>query len=145
MSFFSIGRRVGVIHFKTGTMSKKEITLCGKQVTLAYCYATEIAFKDMSNQDITDFMIEAVPQIQAQKMPDAKKVVLLIVAALMSYYQSIGEETPIEDKDIMYRATSKEIGNAIGVVIGLRADFYHIPSGEPEDKPKDGDAEPKND
>lgn len=126
-------------------MSKKEITLCGKQVTLAYCYATEIAFKDLSNQDITDFMIEAVPQIQAQKMPDAKKVVFLIIAALMSHYQSIGEETPIEDKDIMYRATSKEIGNALGVVIGLRADFYHIPAGEPEDKPKDGDAEPKND
>ena len=126
-------------------MSKKEITLCGKQVTLAYCYATEIAFKDLSNQDITDFMIEAVPQIQAQKMPDAKKVVFLIIAALMSHYQSIGEETPIEDKDIMYRATSKEIGNALGVVIGLRAKFYHIPSGEPQDKPKDGDAEPKND
>ena len=126
-------------------MSKKEITLCGKQVTLAYCYATEIAFKDLSEQDITDFMIEAVPQIQAQKMPDAKKVVLLIIAALMSHYQSIGEETPIEDKDIMYRATSEEIGNALGVIIGLRAEFYRIPSGEPEDKPKDGDAEPKND
>jgi len=126
-------------------MSKKEITLCGKQVTLAYCYATEIVFKELSNQDITDFMIEAGPQIQAKKMPDAKKVVLLIIAALMSHYQSIGEETPIEDKDIMYRAKFKEIGNALGVVIGLRAEFYHIPSGEPEDKPKDSDVEPKND
>ena len=112
---------------------------------MAYCYATEIAFKDLSNQDITDFLIEAVPQIQAQKMPDAKKVVLLIIAALVSHYQSIGEDVPIEDKDIMYRATSKEIGNALGVVIGLRADFYHIPAGEPEDKSKDSDVEPKND
>lgn len=126
-------------------MSKKEITLCGKQVTLAYCYATEIVFKELSNQDITDFMIEAGPQIQAQKMPDAKKVTFLIIASLMSHYQSIGEETPIEDKDIMYRAKFKEIGNALGVVIGLRAEFYHIPSGEPEDKPKDSVAEPKND
>lgn len=126
-------------------MSKKEITLCGKQVTLAYCYATEIVFKELSNQDITDFMIEAGPQIQAKKMPDAKKVVLLIIAALMSHYQSIGEETPIEDKDIMYRAKFKEIGNALGVVIGLRTEFYHIPTGEPEDKPKDGDVESKND
>lgn len=126
-------------------MSKKEITLCGKQVTLAYCYATEIVFKELSNQDIADFMIEAGPQIQAKKMPDAKKVVFLIIAALMSHYQSIGEETPIEDKDIMYRAKFKEIGNALGVVIGLRAEFYHIPSGEPEDKPKDSVAEPKND
>lgn len=126
-------------------MSKKEITLCGKKVTLAYCYATEIAFKDLSDQDITDFMIEAVPQIQDQKMPSAKNVTHLIVASMMSYYESKDEKMPIEVKDIMYQATASEIGNALGVIIGLRAEFYHIPTGEPEDKPKDGDAEPKND
>ena len=126
-------------------MTTKEITICGKQVTLAYCYATEIAFKDLTDQDITDFMIEAVPQIQAQKMPDAKKVTHLIVASMMSYYESKDEKMPIEVKDIMYQATAKEIGNALGVIIGLRAEFYHIPTGEPEDKPKGGAAEPKND
>lgn len=126
-------------------MIKKETTICGKQVTLAYCYATEIAFKDLSDQDITDFMIEAIPQIQDQKMPSAKKVTHLIVASMMSYYESKDEKMPIEVKDIMYQATASEIGNALGVIIGLRAEFYHIPSGEPEDKPKDGDAEPKND
>ena len=26
-------------------MIKKEVTLCGKQVTLAYCFATEIGYK----------------------------------------------------------------------------------------------------
>lgn len=126
-------------------MIKKETTICGKQVTLAYCYATEIAFKDLSDQDITDFMIETIPQIQDQKMPSAKKVTHLIVASMMSYYESKDEKMPIEVKDIMYQATASEIGNALGVIIGLRAEFYHIPSGEPEDKPKDGDAEPKND
>lgn len=126
-------------------MIKKETTICGKQVTLAYCYATEIAFKDLSDQDITDFMIEAVPQIQDQKMPSAKKVTHLIVASMMSYYESKDEKMPIEVKDIMYQATASEIGNALGVIIGLRAEFYRIPTGEPEDKPKDGDAEPKND
>lgn len=126
-------------------MIKKETTICGKQVTLAYCYATEIAFKDLSDQDITDFMIEAIPQIQDQKMPSAKKVTHLIVASMMSYYESKDEKMPIEVKDIMYQATASEIGNALGVIIGLRAEFYRIPTGEPEDKPKDGDAEPKND
>ena len=125
-------------------MNKKEITLCGKQVTLAYCYATEIAFKDMSNQDITDFMIEAVPQIQAQKMPDAKKVVLLIIAALMSYYQSIGEETPIEDKDIMYRCEPEELGIALGTIINLYVEFYHIPTDEPKEKEQKGGKKRKN-
>ena len=116
-----------------------------RTVTMGYCYATEIAYKDMSGEDISDFMIEAIPQIQDQKMPSAKKVTHLIAASMMSYYESKDEKMPIEVKDIMYQATASEIGNALGVVIGLRAEFYHIPSGEPEDKPKDGGAEPKND
>ena len=33
-------------------MITREVTLCGKQVTLAYCYATEIAYKDLTNEDI---------------------------------------------------------------------------------------------
>lgn len=125
-------------------MKKKEITLCGKQVVLAYCYATEIAFRELSDQDITDFLTEAIPQIQEQKMPDAKKVTSLIVASVLSYSESKGEKAPIQSEDIMYRAEAEEIGNALGVIIGLRAEFYHVPSVEPQDKPAD-DAEPKND
>lgn len=125
-------------------MKKKEITLCGKQVVLAYCYATEIAFRELSDQDITDFLTEAIPQIQESKMPDAKKVTSLIVASVLSYSESKGEKAPIQSEDIMYRAEAEEIGNALGVIIGLRAEFYHVPSGELQDKPAD-DAEPKND
>ena len=36
-------------------MITKEITLCSKQVTLAYCYATEIAYKDLANEDMLDY------------------------------------------------------------------------------------------
>ena len=45
---------------------------------------------------------------------------------------------------MMYDATSEEIGMALGTIIGLRAEFYHIPSDEPEDKPKEGDKDEKN-
>ena len=58
---------------KKGTMKKKEITLAGKHVTVAYCYATEIAYKDLSGQDIADFMGEVGEAIAANKMPDVKK------------------------------------------------------------------------
>lgn len=131
-------------------MITKEITIAGKTVTIGYCYATEIAYKLNADEEITDFLLEAIPTIQQQRMPDAKKVMLLIIASITSYYGSIkkdGEESkaPITDRDIMYDATSEEIGKALGDIITMRAEFYKMPTGEPQDKPKDGDDNPKND
>ena len=115
-------------------MTKKEITLCGKPVTLAYCYATEIAYKDLAGEDITDFLTEAVPVIQQQRMPDVKKTLFLIIASMMACYE---DEAPVKDKDLMKESTPEEIGTALGTIIGLRAQFYHLPAGEPEDKPSE--------
>jgi hypothetical protein len=119
-------------------MITKEITICGKQVTLAYCYATEISYKILSDEDIIDFGQEVVEKIQHEQMPDIRKTIFLIIASMQSYYESKGEQCPVTDKELMYECTPQEIGMALGVIIGLRTNFYHVPSDEPEDKePKD--------
>lgn len=119
-------------------MITKEITLCGKQVTLAYCYATEISYKTLSDEDIINFNQEIVEKIQHEQMPDIRKTIFLILASLMSYYESKDEQCPITDKELMYECTPQEIGKALGTLLGLRVEFYHIPAGEPKDKePKD--------
>ena len=118
-------------------MTEKTITICGKEVGLTYCYATEIAFKDLSDGDITDFMQEAVESIQQQRMPDVKKSLYLIIAAHMAYTQAKGISEPaVKDSDLMTAATPDEVGTALGTIIALRTEFYHVPSGEPEDKPE---------
>jgi len=123
-------------------MITKEITLCGKQVTLAYCYATEISYKILSDEDITDFIIEAATAIQDKnRMPDIRKTIFLVLASMQSYYESKDEQAPIIDKQMIYDSTPEELGTALGVVIGLRTNFYHIPKGEPEDKPNEGSEE----
>ena len=114
-------------------MQKKEIIICGKPVTLAYCYATEIAYKDCSGEDILAFLTEALPLIQQQQMPDVKKTLFLIIASMLSYYED-DEKLPVTDKDMMHEAAPGEIGTALGTIIALRAQFYHVPDGEPEDK-----------
>lgn len=121
-------------------MIQKEITICGKQVTLAYCFATEIAYKDLSDEDITAYFEAALPLLQEQKMPDTKKTIYLILACMMAYYED-ADKAPIKDSEIMKEATPDEIGTALGTIIGLRAQFYHVPSGEPEDKQEE---KPKN-
>lgn len=126
---------------KTINISKKDAdgNIIQADVTLAYCYATEIAFKDLSGGDITDFMQEAIENIQQQRMPDIKKTIYLIIAAHMAYTEANGIKEPaIKDLDLMTTATPDEVGTALGIVIGLRAEFYHVPAGEPEDKPDKG-------
>ena len=125
-------------------MNTKEITIGGKSVTLAYCYATEISYKLLSDEDINIFMTEVYECMNddIQRMPDIRKTIFLILAAISAYYESRGEELPIDDKTLMYECKPEELGTALGVVLGLRGQFYAVPSGEPEDKP-DGKAAKK--
>lgn len=115
-------------------MKKKTITICGKEVTLAYCYGTEIGYKILSDEDINDFGIEIAEKINKKQMPDIRKTLYLIIAAMNAYCEYKEEDAPITDKDLMSVATPQEIGQALGTIIGLRAEFYHVPSDEPKDK-----------
>ena len=119
-------------------MLTKEITLCGKQVTLAYCYATEIAYKDLSDENIADYIKEAVACIQEETDPDVKHTIYAILACMLAYYQSQGKEAPLTDTDLMNDAKPAELGTAIFTIIGLRMEFYHVPKGEPADKVTSG-------
>ena len=121
-------------------MITKEITIGGKSVTLAYCYATEISYKLLSDEDINIFMTEVYECMNddIQRMPDIRKTIFLILAAISAYYESKGEELPIDDKTLMYECKPEELGTALGVVLGLRGQFYAVPSDEPEDKEPKG-------
>lgn len=126
-------------------MITKEIELCGKQVTLAYCYATEIAYKDLSGEDITTIIQETAASVNATpaRMPDAKRSIYLVLAAAMAYYDSKDEDAPIKDTDLMRETSPLELGTALGTIINLWAKFYDIPKGEPEDKPMKGKGKKK--
>ena len=121
-------------------MIHEEITIAGKPVTLGYCYATEIAYKDLSGEDIADILQETFAAVNAQpaRMPDTKRSIYLVLSAIMSYYQSKDEDAPIKDTDLMNDTTPLELGTALGTIITLWAKFYNIPAGEPEEKPAKG-------
>jgi hypothetical protein len=127
-------------------MIHEEITMAGKLVTLGYCYATEIAYKDLSGEDIADIIQETIACVNAKpaRMPDAKRSIYLVLAAVMAYYQSKGEDAPIKDTDLMNDTTPLELGTALGTIVNLWAKFYHIPTGEPAEKPAKGKGKGKN-
>ena len=106
------------------------ITLADKEVHLKYCYATEIAFKTLAEEDIHTFMQESTKAVQAGQMPDIRKAIFLIIAAMQAYYESKGETAPITDRELMYDCGAEEIGTALGTCIKLYMEFYHLPGSE---------------
>ena len=118
-------------------MIQKEITIYGKAVTLAYCYATEIAYKDLANEDMLDYAKHAIESIQAQRDPDIKRTIFAIIACMMAYYED-ADKAPIKDSEIMKQATPVEIGTAMLTILSMRSEFYHVPKGEKEDNPQEG-------
>ena len=118
-------------------MITKEITLCGKQVTIGYCFATELGFRTNANEEIEDFIIEVVEAFQKQsQMPDINKCIYLIYAAMLAYYESEKQKAPISAEDMMYYMQPLELGAALAIIVNMRDDFYKTPKGEPDDKPK---------
>ena len=111
-----------------------------RTVTLGYCYATEIAYKKLSGEDITGIIQETIEAFNAKppRMPDTERSICLILAAAIAYYDSKDEDAPIKDTDLMRDISPIELGTALGAIITLWAQFYHIPVGEPEEKPKKG-------
>ena len=115
-------------------MTTKTITIAGKEITLAYCYATEIGYKLLSDEDINDYMADAIEAIGRKAMPDTRKTVYVVIAAINAYSEWKGEQPAISDRDLMYDATPLELGTALGTILKLRADFYKLPEGEPKDE-----------
>lgn len=128
-------RVMSAAHFyKNGIMTTKNITIAGKEITLAYCYATEIGYKLLSDEDINDYLTDAIEAIEQKTMPDIRKTVYAVIAAINAYSEWVGEKPAITDRHLMYDATPLELCTALGTILRLRADFYKLPEGEPKDE-----------
>ena len=93
-------------------MITKEITICSKQVTLAYCYATEIAYKDLADEDMLDYAKHAIESIQAQRDPDIKRTIFAIIACMMAYYEDADKAPIIMSK--LIELTKNTIDSVLG-------------------------------
>ncbi|WP_288279591.1 hypothetical protein [uncultured Prevotella sp.] len=117
------------------------------KVMLGYCFATEILFNEMAGEEVGTFVKEAISQISEGKMPDRKKSMILIQAAMEAYYESVGKKAPITEKDLKDSHHSDEFGTAIGTILGMYIKMNTSPAGENVEKKNDAkeDSEdPKN-
>lgn len=99
---------------------------------LAYCFATELAFKNFTGLEIEDF-----------DTANRDHIIYMILSAIAAYYQKREEDAPVKDTDLMYESKPTEIIDALKEIIKLKNDWYEIPTGDNVEKPADAD-EPKN-
>ena len=116
-------------------MKKKKVKIAGKQVTLAYCYATEIIFNDLTGEDINEYFKEVFLLGEGKNKANPKKLLYAILACAIAYEQSTtNTEGVIDDKTLMYEAKPDELIEAFKVVVELHNDWYKIPSTEKPEK-----------
>lgn len=114
-------------------MRTGKINIGGREVNVAYCYATEIAFRRYTGENVN------VLFPKEGKTPDPEHILYVILAAILAYYQAKGEEPPLKSESLMYEATPGELGEAFAEVMRLCGEWYQTPKGEPEEEDKEGD------
>ncbi len=117
-------------------MKKKKVKIAGKQVWLAYCYATEIVFNDLTGEDINEYFKEVFTSKEGKTNP--KKLLYAILACAIAYAQGTQTEDALEDKQLMYEAKPQELIEAFKVVVELRNEWYKLPSTEKPEKEEKG-------
>lgn len=96
--------------------NEKTITICGKEVKLRYCAATETGFEQLAGKSIGNIDFNS-----------QEDLLRLSVAAIIASYQREGQEAPIESKDILFDAKPAEIIELFKAVFELRAAWYNVP------------------
>ena len=117
---------------KKASMIKSKIKIAGKDVNVAWCYATEIAFHNYTGLPVEKFNIN-----------DPTHVLYLIIASVFAYYNATGAELPIEDADIMNDATPPEIAGASLKVTDLQKEWIKEPESDDSQKEDAGEENEK--
>lgn len=110
-------------------MTQTKITLAGKEIQMAYCFATEITFRNYTGINIED-----------SEHTNPEHVVYTILSGILAYYKGNGLEVPIKDTDIIYQAEPAELVTAYNEFLRIRKEWYNVP--ETDKEKEEGD--PKN-
>ncbi len=112
-------------------METSKIKVCGQEVSVGYCYATEIAFHNYTGVSVEKF-----------DPNNPQHAVYLIMAAIFSYYNAKehqGEAHELTDESLLYESKPDEIIQAFNTVLGLRLRWYGVEApGQDEDHGADG-------
>jgi hypothetical protein len=115
-------------------MTSKKITICGKEVELFYCAATENGYERISDGKTIGVFIptfkmdeegnHVIDQLPAATNEDYMMLAMAGIVAADTYYK---REAVINSDDILYNATPTERRLLIDTIVELRNEWYEVP------------------
>lgn len=128
-------------------MTEKTINICGMEVRVCYCAATENAFEGLTNKSISVF----VPTFG--KNDDGETIIKEPAKALTGDYLFLGIggiiaaygrdnlPMPVDTNTILFDATPEDTSTLISAIIELRQKWYNVPEVIAKEEQPDGKEE----
>ena len=115
-------------------MTEKTITICGKDVPILYCAATETGYERLAQKGIDVFLPTFGPNpdkpeeiiMTAPPTANTEDYLQLAIAAIVAASESKKQEVPISADDLLYQASKQEVTALITAVIELRNEWYGL-------------------
>lgn len=114
-------------------MTEKTITICGQQVKMRYCAATEIGYEKLSDKSSAIFIPEVIKD-ENGTITDVKQnatlsdFVQLAIAGIIAAYDSENDDAPVTAKQILNEAAGNEVSKMVTTIVELRNDWYSVPN-----------------
>lgn len=114
-------------------MKQKKIEICGCEVELFYCAATENGFERLSGKLIDVFLPVLAKNDEGKTViagmpPASNEDYMMLALSGIAAADSFNEREPvITSKDILYKATPAERTLLIDTIMELRNEWYDIP------------------
>ena len=114
-------------------MTQRKITICGKEVDIFYCAATEKGFETMTDKTVAVFWPTFKQNEQGEtvldQMPTAKTgdYLYLAIAGIVAADTYYKREATIDTNDILFNATPEERNLLVQTIAELRDEWYGIP------------------
>lgn len=115
-------------------MTSKKITICGKEVELFYCAATENGYERISGGKTIGVFIPTFKKDEEgnqviDKLPEAtsEDYMMLAMAGIVAADTYYKRDAVINSEDILYNATPTERKLLIETIVELRNEWYEVP------------------
>ena len=114
-------------------MTSKTIKICGKDVEIFYCAATENGYERMSGKEINVFLPTFKKNEHGEtvidKMPEAtsEDYIILAIAGVVAAATYRKQEPAITSDDLLYEAKPTERNELVTTIIELRNEWYEVP------------------
>lgn len=114
--------------------NEKSITICGKEVKLLYCAATENGYEELSDGKSISVFVPTFGKdengetiITEPAKANIGDFVKLAMAGIIAAYVRDKKEMPVTMNNILYNSTPAERNELITAIITLRNEWYGIP------------------